>query len=55
MVMCTEMSEIRFRQLRILDYVIKLRNWNYGYNRALNKRNHGIYCTTYTENRAIML
>ncbi|MBZ2169543.1 MULTISPECIES: substrate-binding periplasmic protein [Marinobacter] len=35
-----------------LDYVIKLRNWDYGYNRALSKKNHGIYCTTYTENRA---
>src|SRR5690554_4664643 len=34
------------------DYRIKLRNWNYGYNRALSKANHGIYCTTYTEERA---
>ncbi|MBK1851584.1 transporter substrate-binding domain-containing protein [Marinobacter sp. 1-4A] len=35
-----------------LDYRIKLRNWNYGYNRALSKANHGIFCTTYTEERA---
>lgn len=34
------------------EYRIKLRNWNYGYNRALSKANHGIYCTTYTEERA---
>jgi polar amino acid transport system substrate-binding protein len=31
---------------------MKLRNWDYGYNRALNKPNHGIFCTTYTEERA---
>ncbi|MDO6441760.1 MULTISPECIES: ABC transporter substrate-binding protein [unclassified Marinobacter] len=36
------------------DYRIKLRNWNYGYNRALSKANHGIFCTTYTEDRAPM-
>ena len=35
-----------------LDHVIKLRNWDYGYKRALSKRNHGIFCTTYTEERA---
>jgi polar amino acid transport system substrate-binding protein len=34
------------------DYVMKLRNWNYGYNRAKTKANHGIFCTTYTEERA---
>lgn len=34
------------------DYRMKLRNWNYGYNRALSKANHGIFCTTYTEERA---
>ncbi|RBW52116.1 substrate-binding periplasmic protein [Marinobacter sp. F3R11] len=36
------------------DYRVKLRNWNYGYNRALTKPNHGIFCTTYTEERAPM-
>ncbi|SFL93447.1 substrate-binding periplasmic protein [Marinobacter zhejiangensis] len=35
-----------------LDYVIKLRNWDYGYGRALERANHGIFCTTYTEQRA---
>ncbi|PCM44092.1 substrate-binding periplasmic protein [Marinobacter sp. ANT_B65] len=34
------------------DYRVKLRNWNYGYNRAMTKANHGIFCTTYTEERA---
>lgn len=34
------------------DYRMKLRNWDYGYNRALSKENHGIFCTTYTEERA---
>lgn len=49
--LCTEMVK-SVLEATDLDYVIKLRNWDYGYNRALNKRNHGIYCTTYTENRA---
>lgn len=49
--LCTEMVK-SILEATDLDYVIKLRNWDYGYNRALNKRNHGIYCTTYTENRA---
>ena len=35
-----------------LEYIIKLRNWDYGYNRVLDKPNHGIFCTTYTEDRA---
>lgn len=49
--LCTEMVKAILEQSG-LDYVIKLRNWDFGYNRALNKKNHGIYCTTYTENRA---
>ncbi|MBU2872923.1 transporter substrate-binding domain-containing protein [Marinobacter salexigens] len=48
---CTEMVKA-ILQATDLDYVIKLRNWNYGYNRALSKANHGIFCTTYTEERA---
>ena len=35
-----------------LDYMMKLRSWTYGYGRALEKKNHGIFCTTYTEERA---
>lgn len=49
--LCTEMVKSILKATD-LDYVIKLRNWNYGYNRALNKRNHGIFCTTLTETRA---
>lgn len=49
--LCTEMVKAILNNTD-LDYVIKLRNWDYGYNRALNKSNHGIFCTTYTESRA---
>ncbi|MBW0148091.1 substrate-binding periplasmic protein [Marinobacter arenosus] len=49
--LCTEMVKAILKHTD-LDYVIKLRNWDYGYNRALNKPNHGIFCTTYTEERA---
>ncbi|MDO6441759.1 ABC transporter substrate-binding protein [Marinobacter sp. 2_MG-2023] len=48
---CTEMVKA-ILQATDLDYVIKLRNWDYGYSRALNKANHGVFCTTYTEARA---
>lgn len=47
---CTEMVKA-ILQNTDLDYVIKLRNWDYGYNRALNKPNHGIFCTTFTKER----
>ncbi|MDS1309019.1 MULTISPECIES: substrate-binding periplasmic protein [Marinobacter] len=47
---CTEMVKA-ILQNTDLDYVIKLRNWDYGYNRALDKQNHGIFCTTFTEER----
>ncbi|MGO1659467.1 MAG: substrate-binding periplasmic protein [Marinobacter sp.] len=50
---CTERAKAVLNKSG-LDYRIKLRNWNYGYNRALNKANHGIFCTTYTEERAPM-
>lgn len=49
--LCTEMVKA-ILEASGLEYVIKLRNWDYGYNRALNKVNHGIFCTTYTESRA---
>ncbi|MEE3117401.1 MAG: ABC transporter substrate-binding protein [Pseudomonadota bacterium] len=49
--LCTELVTAALKQTE-LDYRIKLRNWDYGYNRALNKPNHGIFCTTYTEERA---
>lgn len=49
--LCTEMVKAILARTD-LDYVIKLRNWDYGYNRVLNKPNHGIFCTTYTEERA---
>jgi len=45
--LCTEMVKAILHNTD-LDYVMKLRNWDYGYNRALNKPNHGIFCTTYT-------
>lgn len=47
---CTEMVKAILKTTS-LDYVIKLRNWDYGYSRTLNKPNHGIYCTTFTEDR----
>ncbi len=49
--LCTELVVAALKQTD-LDYRIKLRNWDYGYNRALSKKNHGIFCTTYTEERA---
>lgn len=49
--LCTEMVKAIMAQTD-LDYIIKLRNWDYGYNRVLEKPNHGIFCTTYTEDRA---
>lgn len=49
--LCTEMVKAILSHTS-LDHVIKLRNWDYGYNRALSKPNHGIFCTTYTESRA---
>ncbi|WP_417501297.1 substrate-binding periplasmic protein [Marinobacter sp.] len=48
--MCTERAKA-ILDLSGYDYRIKLRNWDYGYNRALNKAYHGIYCTTLTEER----
>ncbi|SOB77340.1 amino acid ABC transporter substrate-binding protein, PAAT family [Marinobacter sp. LV10R510-11A] len=50
---CTERAKAVLDQSGY-DYRMKLRNWNYGYNRALKKANHGIFCTTYTEERAPM-
>lgn len=49
--LCTELVLAALKETD-LDFRIKLRNWDYGYNRALNKPNHGIFCTTYTEDRA---
>ena len=49
--LCTEMIKTIMTHTD-LDYVMKLRNWGYGYGRALEKENHGIFCTTYTEDRA---
>ena len=49
--LCTELVLAALKETD-LDYRIKLRNWDYGYNRALSKPNHGIFCTTYTEDRA---
>lgn len=49
--LCTEMVKAILARTD-LEYVIKLRNWDYGYNRATDKPNHGIFCTTYTEERA---
>ncbi|WP_228141610.1 hypothetical protein [Marinobacter sp. X15-166B] len=48
---CAERAKAVIEQAGI-DYVMKLRNWDYGYNRAQTKVNHGIICTTYTEARA---
>lgn len=48
---CTERAKAVLDQSGY-DYRMKLRNWNYGYNRALSKASHGIFCTTYTEDRA---
>lgn len=49
--LCTEMVKAIMSHTD-LEYIIKLRNWDYGYNRVLDKPNHGIFCTTYTEDRA---
>ena len=49
--LCTEIVKAMLAETQ-LDYVIKLRNWDYGYSRAMEKPNHGIFCTHYTEERA---
>lgn len=48
---CTEMVKAIMSHTD-LEYVIKLRNWDYGYKKVRRKPNHGIFCTTYTEERA---
>ncbi|OEY66085.1 substrate-binding periplasmic protein [Marinobacter sp. X15-166B] len=48
---CAEMVKALFAHTGF-DYAMKLRNWDYGYNRAKNRANHGIFCTTYTDSRA---
>lgn len=49
--LCTELVKAMLAETQ-LDYVIKLRNWDYGYSRAMEKPNHGIFCVHYTEDRA---
>ncbi|WP_166268633.1 substrate-binding periplasmic protein [Marinobacter caseinilyticus] len=49
--LCTDMVKAMMQHTE-LDYIIKLRNWDYGYNRVLDKKNHGIFCTTFTEKRS---
>ncbi|OEY66084.1 substrate-binding periplasmic protein [Marinobacter sp. X15-166B] len=48
---CAERAKAVIEQAGI-DYVMKLRNWDYGYTRAQTRVNHGIFCTTYTDDRA---
>ena len=48
---CTEMVKAMLARTDF-DYFIKLRDWDYAYNRVQDKPNHGIFCTTYTEDRA---
>ncbi|MDV2079647.1 substrate-binding periplasmic protein [Marinobacter xestospongiae] len=49
--LCTDLVEAIMANTS-LDFVIKLRNWDYGYQRALNKPNHGVFCTAYNDERA---
>lgn len=49
---CTERAKAVLDQSGY-DYRMKLRNWNYGYNRALKSQSRYL-CTTYTEERAPM-
>ncbi|MDX1755930.1 MAG: transporter substrate-binding domain-containing protein [Marinobacter sp.] len=49
--LCTELVEAILANTD-LDFSIKLRNWEYGYQRALNKPNHGIFCTALNDERA---
>ncbi|PAV26717.1 amino acid ABC transporter substrate-binding protein (PAAT family) [Tamilnaduibacter salinus] len=49
--LCTEMVKAIMGQTD-MEYIIKLRNWDYAYGRVLDNTHHGIFCTTYTEDRA---
>lgn len=49
--LCTDMVKAMMEHTD-LDYIIKLRNWDYGYNKVLDKKNHGIFCTTFTDKRS---
>lgn len=48
--LCTEMVKAIMSHTE-LEYRMKLRTWDYGYNRVLDKPNHGLFCTTLTEDR----
>lgn len=49
--LCTEMVKAIMSHTD-LEYRMKLRTWDYGYTKVLDKSNHGLFCTTYTEDRA---
>ncbi|RMF14883.1 MAG: amino acid ABC transporter substrate-binding protein [Gammaproteobacteria bacterium] len=49
--LCTDMLKAVLEVAKV-PYSMKLRNWDYSYGKALKKKNHGVFCTTYTEKRA---
>lgn len=49
--LCTDLVEAVMTNTD-LDFAIKLRNWDYGYHRALSKPNHGVFCTALNDERA---
>ncbi|WP_369600067.1 transporter substrate-binding domain-containing protein [Hahella sp. SMD15-11] len=49
--LCTDMLKAILAEAKV-PYSMKLRNWDYSYDKALKKKNHGVFCTTYTEDRA---
>ncbi|WP_111498407.1 MULTISPECIES: substrate-binding periplasmic protein [Marinobacter] len=48
--LCTEMVKAIMAETD-LEYRMKLRTWDYGYHRVLDKTNHGLFCTTLTDDR----
>lgn len=48
--LCAEMVKA-IMATTALEYRMKLRTWDYGYNKVLDKPNHGLFCTTLTDDR----
>ncbi|ROU00963.1 ABC transporter substrate-binding protein [Marinobacter sp. R17] len=48
--LCTEMVKAIMAHTD-LEYRMKLRTWDYGYKRVLDHKNHGLFCTTLTDDR----
>ena len=48
--LCTDMVKAILAEAK-QTYIMKLRNWSYGYDRAVRKPDHGVFCAARTEAR----